>query len=190
MTLFHVSEDPNIQLFEPRDPPTGAQGVSGKVVWAVDEAHLVNYLLPRDCPRVTFYTLPGSKSEDVVRLIGPSNAKHVVAIESGWFERAQQCNLTHYTLPPESFEVIDRGAGYHVSREPVAPLHAETITRPLDRILASGAELRVLPSLWSLCDAVTSSSLQFSAIRMRNASPRIGNPNTQTCTTPPCDHAS
>jgi hypothetical protein len=172
VSLFHVSEDAGITWFVPRDPPAGAKGVSEKVVWAVDENHLVNYLLPRDCPRVTFYPLPESKAEDIAHLIGPSGARHVVAIEANWFERARNCNLALYELAADSFEVIDRGAGYHVSKESVSPLRMETIIRPLDRILASGAELRILPSLWSLCDAVTTSSLQFSAIRMRNASPR------------------
>lgn len=172
MSLFHVSEDPGILRFEPRDPPSGAKGVADKVVWAVDEHHLVNYLLPRDCPRVTFYPLPESKPEDIIHLIGPSTARHVVAIESQWFKRALNCTLTLYTLPEETFEVIDQGAGYHVSREAVASLSQETITQPLDRILSTSVELRVLPSLWALCDAVTTSSLQYSAIRMRNAAPR------------------
>jgi hypothetical protein len=34
-----------------------------------------------------------------------------------------------------------------------------------------GVELRVLPTLWPLRDAVLESSLQFSMIRMRNATP-------------------
>jgi len=33
-------------------------------------------------------------------------------------------------------------------------------------------ELRVTPSLWPLRDAVVASTLQFSLIRMRNATPR------------------
>jgi hypothetical protein len=33
-------------------------------------------------------------------------------------------------------------------------------------------ELRLMPNLWSLHDAVASSTLQFSMIRMRNAAPR------------------
>lgn len=37
--------------FEPR-----ASGlVRNPVVWAIDAAHLCNYLVPRECPRVTYY---------------------------------------------------------------------------------------------------------------------------------------
>jgi hypothetical protein len=47
---------------------------------------------------------------------------------------------------------------------------------PIDDLLAElishNVELRVMPSLWKLHDAVVDSSLQFSIIRMRNAQPR------------------
>jgi hypothetical protein len=46
--LFHISEEPGIELFEPRV----SEG-RGPVVWAIDADRLRNYLLPRECPRVT-----------------------------------------------------------------------------------------------------------------------------------------
>jgi hypothetical protein len=39
-------------------------------------------------------------------------------------------------------------------------------------LLRRGVELRFVPSLWPLHDAVAASSLRFSIIRMRNALPR------------------
>lgn len=39
-------------------------------------------------------------------------------------------------------------------------------------ILQRGVELRILPNLWSLRDAVVESTLEFSIIRWRNALPR------------------
>jgi hypothetical protein len=47
-----------------------------------------------------------------------------------------------------------------------------TIEDLLGELLACDIELRVMPSLWPLCDAVVASSLRFSCIRMRNALPR------------------
>ena len=47
--LFHVSEEFGIDRFEPRP----SEYVSGFVVWAIDTDRLRNYLLPRECPRVT-----------------------------------------------------------------------------------------------------------------------------------------
>lgn len=45
--VFHVSETPAIARFEPR-----AREIGHPVVWAIDDLHLPNYWLPRDCPRV------------------------------------------------------------------------------------------------------------------------------------------
>ena len=53
----------------------------------------------------------------------------------------------------------------------VTPGHVELIDGVIPAILARGVELRLLPNLWHLHDAVASSSLQFSMIRMRNALP-------------------
>ena len=50
--LYHVSEEPDIQEFVPRR----SEEAGDVVVWAIDEAHLRNYLVPRDCPRVTYAT--------------------------------------------------------------------------------------------------------------------------------------
>ncbi len=83
--LFHVSDRPGITRFEPR--PAGPQNpgiVDRPVVWTIDERLLHNYLLPRDCPRVTFYARPDSDAADVARFFGHTAARYVVAIETGW----------------------------------------------------------------------------------------------------------
>jgi hypothetical protein len=49
--LYHVSENFAISRFVPRP----AKGLAEPVVWAVNGVRLRNYLLPRDCPRVTFF---------------------------------------------------------------------------------------------------------------------------------------
>jgi hypothetical protein len=49
--LFHISEEPGITCFEPRPVKDGGPAV----VWAVHVDRLRNYLLPRECPRVTFF---------------------------------------------------------------------------------------------------------------------------------------
>ena len=174
-TLFHVSDIPDIARFEPR--PVAPVSVTlltpeGAVVWAVDEAHLQNYLLPRDCPRVTFYALPDSTPADIERLLGQTTAKYVVAIESRWLKAVASQRLYQYELSGQTFTVIDAGAGYYVSREPVTPRTVRPIDDLLEELLTRDVELRVMPSLWRLRDAVVPSTLQFSIIRMRNALPR------------------
>jgi hypothetical protein len=148
--LFHVSERPGIASFSPRPDRAGVARV-----WAIAEPRLHNYLLPRDCPRVTFYDEKGS----------------VVAIEAGWFERCLATRLFVYEFDPAPFTIEDATAGYHVTGETVRPIAEESIENPVRAILDRGVELRVLPSLWELREAVARSDLRFSIIRMRNASP-------------------
>jgi uncharacterized protein DUF6886 len=170
-TLYHVSDAPGIARFDPRPAPEGS-GQQGGMVWAIDRAHLHNYLLPRDCPRVTFYALPESTPADVDRLMAGTSASYVVAIESGWLPRVLSERLYCYELPGSSFTLADAGAGYYIARAPVVPRAARPIDNLLGELLAHDVELRVMPSLWKLRDAVVASSLQFSIIRMRNALPR------------------
>jgi hypothetical protein len=164
--LFHVSEDPGIEWFEPRQP----SGAGAPVVWAIDAGRLRNYLVPRDCPRVTYYAGPATTAADKARFLASSWA--VVAIEGTWYARLQSCGLYCYHLPPDTFECIDECAGYFASSVAVAPTCVEAISDPITELLRRGVELRVLPNLWPLRDAVVASSLQFSIIRMRNALPR------------------
>ena len=170
--LFHFSDDPGITRFEPRPPPSASSGVAGHVVWAVGERLRHNYLLPRNCPRVTFYPMPDSTPTDIARLMTGTSAGHVVAIETAWMPALRHCRLYQYELPPVTFVPVDEGAGYYISREPVVPLGIVTIDDLLGELLACDIELRVMPSLWQLCDAVVASSLHFSCIRMRNAAAR------------------
>jgi len=164
--LFHVSEESGIERFEPRPSPYADE----PIVWAVDWEHLRNYLLPRDCPRVTYYAGRETTAADVERLLGSSPA--VIAIESVWFERLRSCRLFCYHLPPETFSCHDECAGYFTSRCPVVPSQVQVVDDLLVALLGRGVELRFVPNLWSLRDAVVSSTLRYSLIRMRNASPR------------------
>jgi hypothetical protein len=164
--LFHVSEESGIGRFEPRAP----EGGGAPVVWAVDAARLRNYLPPRDCPRVTFYAGRETSAADAERFLGSSRS--VVAVEGGWLGRLRTCRLYCYHLPPETFECVDECAGYFVSRAPVVPARVEVFEDLVAELLGRGVELRFVPDLWALHDAVAASTLRFSMIRMRNARPR------------------
>ena len=166
MIVYHVSEDPNIEVFEPRQVDLTRE----PLVWAVDDAHLRNYLVPRDCPRVTFSAGVRTTVADRERFLGSSPA--VVAIEADWFDRLRACRLFCYHLPADTFSLIDESAGYFVSRTAVKPSSIDSIDDAMSAILRRAAELRILPNLWSLRDAVVESTLEFSIIRWRNALPR------------------
>jgi hypothetical protein len=170
--LFHVSDQPGIARFDPRPAPSPGAGPDGDMVWAIDDAHLHNYLLPRDCPRVTFSAGPARAPADVERLLTGAGARHVVAIEARWLPEVRRHRLYCYELPPETFAGADAGVGYYISRQPVVPRAVTAVDDLLAALLQRDVELRVMPSLWPLRDAVAASTLQFSIIRMRNALPR------------------
>lgn len=169
--LHHVSDTPGIALFEPRIPDRAACGQTEPVVWAVDADHLPNYLLPRDCPRVTFCARDDSRPEDIDKLMCGTTASRVIAVECCWVHRIIEHRLVRYEFDPNGFELADEIAGYYVSREPVVPVVEIPIGDILAELLSHDVELRVMPSLWKLRDEVINSSLGFSLIRMRNAQP-------------------
>ena len=144
MIVFHVSEEPDIEAFEPRKGAVNDE----RLVWAIDDDHLRNYLVPRDCPRVTYSAGPRTTVADRERFLGSSAA--VLAIETEWFERMRSCRLHLYDLPGDTFELADECAGYFVSRVPVRPLRVHVIEDPVSALLERGVELRVQPSLWTL----------------------------------------
>jgi hypothetical protein len=172
MRLFHVSETPGVTRFEPRPPPSPDAGVTGEVVWAVAESHLVNFLLPRDCPRICFRAGPDTTPADRARFLGEANS--VVAVEDAWAGRIAATTLHIYEMPPQRFEEALPEAGYWVSREAVTPLVERTQGDLFQALEDAGAEVRRLEEFWPLADAVAASSLQFSIIRSRNAGPRRG----------------
>jgi hypothetical protein len=163
--LFHISEEPGILQFDPRPSTARAE----PVVWALDGARLRNYLVPRECPRVTYYAGPETTTADRSRFLRSSDA--VVAIESTWLERVRQCRLFCYHLPEDTFECVDECAGYFVSRAPVSPVRVEVLDDVVSELRCRRVDLRIVTNLWPLRDAVVGSTLLFSLIRMRNAVP-------------------
>lgn len=161
--LFHVSEESGIERFEPRS----SEYTGDPVVWAITQERLQNYLMPRDCPRVTYYAGDETTAADAERFLGSSSS--VIAIESSWYERLRSTRLYCYHLPPDTFECIDVCAGYFVSKVSVIPGRVEVIDDVVPRLLRCDVELRFVSNLWPLRDAVVDSTLQFSLIRMRNA---------------------
>jgi hypothetical protein len=170
--LYHVSEEAGIAVFEPRLPASTDSRVRDEVAWAIDEEHLPNYLLPRDCPRVTFGVSAHTTDENRGAYFGGSIGRRVVAIESAWRQRIRICRLFVYEMPPQEFQLVDRSAGYWVARKPVVPTAVTEVADCLTEIRKLGAEVRICDELWPLYDVVLCSTLDYSIIRMRNARPR------------------
>jgi hypothetical protein len=167
--LWHVSEDASLRRFEPHIAATAAE--TEPYVWAVDTRHLPLYWFPRDCPRGTFWAHSGSDPVDVRRLLGDSARVHVV--EEDWLERIHAARLFAYRFPDAPFEPHPDVGGYWIARKPVAAEEVVALGDPVALHDAAEIELRALPNLWPLWNAVAASSLEFSGIRLRNAEPML-----------------
>ena len=165
--LWHVSEDPSLERFVPRISATAELDVP--LVWAIDTRHLPLYWFPRDCPRGTFWADAKTDPSDAAQLLGESSRVH--AIEEAWFDRMRSTAVFAYRLRETAFEPHPEVGGYWLSREAVEPVEVG----PLGDLVAlhdtAEIELRVLPNLWPLWNAVIASTLEFSGMRLRNAKP-------------------
>src|SRR5512141_1242890 len=164
--LWHVSDQDDISRFHPRRPVNLDSGINESVVWSVDDDHLTNYLLPRDCPRICLRVSSDTSLEDRAIFFGSSNASAVIIIEEPWYDRALRSPLWLYEMPPVSFRVVDRNAGYFVSAEVVDPVAVTEVGRPVEMMMARGTELRCVTRLRPLASQVARSTLAFSIIRL------------------------
>jgi hypothetical protein len=142
--LWHVSEDATIERFVPLE----------ELVWAIDTRHL------------TFWATSETSDDDVERWLDGDRTRRVHVIESAWLERMRMTRVVAYRLPESGFEPEDR---FWVTRETVEPLELVELGDLLARHAEARIELRVAPALYPLWDTVVASTLDFSGIRLRNA---------------------
>ncbi len=173
--LFHISENPKIKVFEPRPSTSGFDLITDNVVFAISEKLLHNYILPRNCPRVTFYATANTTSADIDRFFGQSAAEYIIAVESRWLKQIERTTLYCYEFPAETFSLLDECAGYYISYQTITPVSVKPIYNILEELLSrKNVELRFMPEIGKLADAVKQSSLNFSLIRMSNATLEAG----------------
>ena len=169
MRLFHASEEPDITVFHPRLPSRRDLDPTVGLVWASDEAHLPNFLTPRDCPRVTFHIRPETTEDDRRRFFSSDTVRHAVIIEHDWFDRLRNTTLYLYEFDPIDFVLQDEIAGYYVARTTQTPIARHIIDDLPGALIARGVELRITDNLRRIAEDVKSSSLGWSLCRMANA---------------------
>jgi hypothetical protein len=167
--LWHVSEDASIRTFHPHRSAT-ATG-DAELVWAVDTRHLPMFWFPRDCPRATFWPSRATSTADLERFFD-GEQKRVHATEHAWLGRIRSAAVVAYRLPEETFRPHDEVGGYWVSDDAVDPVELFPLGDLVARHAVAEIELRFVRNLWPLWDRVTSSSVEFSGSRLRNAAPR------------------
>ena len=167
MRIFHVSEDENISVFEPRVPKrTDIEATP--IVWAVSEERLTNYLVPRECPRVGFHIGAHTTDADADAYFS-SSARHALIVESGWFEVMRKTTLWLYEFDPSGFYLQDEPAGYYVSESTQLPTAKLRVDDLFDELFRRGCELRFVDNLHPIAEKIKYTSLDWSLIRMRNA---------------------
>jgi hypothetical protein len=162
--LWHVSEDPTIEIFHPHQ--TELHALDEPLVWAVDSHYQWLYWFPRDCPRACWEANDATTNADVARWLDGDHGRRVAVVEIDWLDRLRSAKVYAYRLPPETFEPWDK---FFVSREPVVPFELVELGDLLECHAEAGHELRFAPTLYPLWNDVISTTLDFSGIRLRNA---------------------
>ncbi len=169
MTLYHFSEEPGIDRFQPRAARSTTLG-DEPLVWAVDEWFAPMYYVPRHCPRACFWPGRRTTPEDRERWLGGLEPRFVLAIESGWLDRLRTARIYRYAMPEESFESMGHEVGHWVSRTAVAPLAIEPMGDLMQAIADAGVELRITPRLGAMWGRVSRhSTLEYSGSGLRFA---------------------
>jgi len=172
MRLFHVSEEPEIQMFVPRLPARRDLDPEVGLVWAIDEARLPNFLTPRECPRVAYHAGPQTTDLDRTRFFTSSSASYALVIEKKWFRTMQNTTLYVYEFDTKDFVLQDNVAGYYVTTVAQKPINKFVLYDLLSELFLRNVELRFVDNLWDIAESVKVSSLNWSLCRMRNALPR------------------
>ena len=172
--LFHFSEDPAIEVFEPRpvrvpaERPPGRDWLNGPLVWAIDAWHAPMYYFPRDCPRVLLWRTPRTTTADLDHWWRGDRSRRMQAhVEAAWLERLRSTPIYRYVFAPDGFEHLE-DAGMCVCRAAVRPLAVEPVGDLLAALEAANVELHVMADLLPL-KGVWQSSVYASGIRLRNA---------------------
>lgn len=165
MRLFHLSEESNITKFVPR--PSSDYWHGEAYVWAIREAKVQNYLLPRDCPRICL----AAPEVDVLQAYLPQNvprpSRAVIFIADDWRKRLGDWVLYRYEFDPTNFFERQRTAGYYVSKQTEIPIGQEEIRDLEGQLIDLGVLLlaKPFPILQEIRDLVEQGTKEYSIIR-------------------------
>lgn len=173
MRLFHISEEKNIRIFEPRIPDRDDLDKTVGLVWAIDEERLPNFLTPRNCPRVTYHVGRNTSDLDKKEFFSSTTLSHVVVIENKWFEIMKTTVLYLYEFAVEDFELQDNVAGYYVAKTVQIPTAKFELNDLFAELMRRNIEIRIVDNIWDIADKVKNSTLNWSLCRMSYAQPRL-----------------
>lgn len=156
--LYHVSDQANIDCFYPRPPSRKDLDPDVPLVWAIDEAHLPNFLTPRNTPRVCYSHPPDE-----------NGMRGLVAIQKDHLADLVNATLYVYVFSAKDFELQDATAGFYTSRLAQEPLRCLVVTDLVAELSKHARKLVVLDNLWPLAQEVVKTSYDWSLCRMAYA---------------------
>jgi hypothetical protein len=162
--LWHVSEDASLSHFEPHHAPEHAR--DEPLVWAIDTRHLPLYWFPRECPRATFWAVSSTTPADIDTFLGGDRLRRVHIVEPGWLDRMRTTRVVAYRMPDGTFERWDR---FWISHGPVVAVEQVDLGDLVELHARARIELSTEKELLTLWERVIASTLDFSGIRLRNA---------------------
>jgi hypothetical protein len=167
--LYHFSENPHIERFEPHVPRTNPS--HEPAVWAIDAEHAPLYWFPRNCPRIAIWPRsPSDRTKFEAQFT--TSAPRLHAIEFDWLERMRTAQIHRYEFAAEGFAPWEDADGQWISQRQVAPISVTPVGDLLAAHAQAAIELRLVPSLWPLNDIALDGDYDFSLVRMHNAQPR------------------
>lgn len=173
MRLFHVSEEPDIQLFEPRKHSRNDLDKDLKLVWAIDELRVPNFLTPRNCPRIAYHIGENTTSHDIAKYFSSATISHTLIIENKWFVPMKETTLYLYEFDPSGFELQDPIAGYYVATSLQKPIAKHKVDDLFAALFERNVEIRIVDNLWGIADEIVTTTLNWSLCRMGFAQPRL-----------------
>lgn len=169
MKLYHVSEESDIKVFNPRTPLRDDLDKSIPLVWALCEKALPNFLTPRDCPRIVYRIDDMTTEEDMKMFFSSDKHNRAIIIENGWYEKMKNTPLYIYEFSPENFITQDGASGYYVSHKTEKPIGKRMVNDLFKELIKRNFEIRMVDNLWSMADKVEKSTLNWSICDIANA---------------------
>ena len=142
--LFHYSEDPGVERFEPHVPRTNPD--VAPAVWAIDEARAPLYWFPRNCPRVTVWANDVGQRLRLQRMFRTESSR-VHAAPISWSDQIAGCRLYEYRFDGSDFDPWPEAEGQWIARRTVIPLDVVPVDDLVLRQRDAKVDLRLVPDL-------------------------------------------
>ncbi|XMB67777.1 hypothetical protein RI065_04495 [Mycoplasmatota bacterium zrk1] len=166
MKLYHVSDNKNIEIFEPRSANKSWPGLYKQYVWAISSKMVHNYYFPRNCPRVCWMIGPNTSEDDKNYFKSFGEFKSLIFVKKAWEKTIEDTIIYRYEFDNKNFYPVDYSAGYYVSEREEIPKLVEIVDLK-EELKKSNVKLIFVEDLSKYQCESTERTFRFSNIRMK-----------------------